>query len=456
MEEACKVNPLLVRKYSQPVARYTSYPTMAFWYDNLAPHTWDNIFKKEFNNHNHTEGISIHISFPFSGPLPNQYGCSETNMVSHEVEDDYLLAVEKEWRKYRDLMQQTPVIREIHLSTAAGFFSVKGLHRLLSAILKNSIIHPVYEFVFSGNPAGISNEQLEMLYAAGFRCVNFSVQNNITADQEIIDHMQGFESIKSATKMARQIGFTSVNFDLIYGSPNQTIESIGKTIQQAIKLMPDRISFHRYTQFTRNSTVQRCVDENDLPADMKINMYLKCLEMLTQHSYHNIGMNQFSLVHDNLYKVRQKGKLHRNLLGYSTQNTGLLLGLGVSTTSDMGAAYAINVKTSREYLTLVNNTQSAVKTGYILSEEDKLFRKNILDICCKGRTSFADDQLTLLEQYTFPELKILETDGLIKYDSAGLEVTPQGHFFTRNICRAFDLHVHRKDIEEKAIYGEAI
>src|SRR5665647_659485 len=152
MEEVFKINPLLVRKYNQPVPGYTSYPTVPFWDNNLAPNTWADIFQKEFNNNNHTEGISIYIHLPFCEALCTYCSCNKNITTNHTIEDEYLLAIAKEWKLYRNLMQQTPVIREIHLGGGTPtFFSPKNLHRLLSFILKNSIVHPAHEFCIEGH-----------------------------------------------------------------------------------------------------------------------------------------------------------------------------------------------------------------------------------------------------------------------------------------------------------------
>ncbi|MEO6732614.1 MAG: oxygen-independent coproporphyrinogen III oxidase [Ferruginibacter sp.] len=459
MEDDIKLNPLLVRKYNQPVPRYTSYPTVPYWDNSLDQNTWSSIFEKEFNKHNHLEGISIYIHLPFCESLCTYCACNKLITTNHTVETEYLLAIEKEWKLYRNFMQQTPVIREIHLGGGTPtFFSPGNLRRLLTLILKNSIVHPAHEFSIEGHPNNTTKKHLEVLYSFGFRRISYGVQDNDPTVQQIINRIQPFENVKNATEMARQTGFTSINFDLIYGLPKQTIESIEKTIEQVTTLMPDRIAFYSYAHVPWAGKAQRLFDENDLPAvETKMGLYLKGKELLMQHGYFDIGMDHFALPHDSLYKAWTKGKLHRNFMGYTTHNTCMLLGLGVSSISDTGTAYAQNAKKITDYYRSLESNQLGVTRGYILNDEDKLFRKNILDISCRGKTSFSAEQLILLKQYSFDELSAFAAEGLIKFDDTTLEVTPQGHFFIRNICSAFDLYLHRNSLMAgKPVFSKAI
>jgi len=313
-------------------------------------------------------------------------------------------------------------------------------------ILKNSIVHPVYEFSIEGHPNNTSVKHLEVLYALGFRRISFGVQDNDPEVQQLINRIQPFEHVKNAATIARETGFTAINFNLIYGLPKQTIESMRKTIEAVISLAPTRIAFHSYSHVPWNGKTQRLFDENDLPAaDTKMALYIKGKELLMQYGYYDIGMDHYVLQTHSLYKAWQKGKLHRNFMGYTTQNSGLLLGLGVSAISDTGTTYVQNKKTLKDYYTAINNHEPAVAKGYISKEEDFFFRKNIVDISCKGKTTFDAKQLDLLEHFTFPRLDAFASDELVKYDKTTLELTPQGHYFIRNICSAFDMHLLKKN-----------
>jgi oxygen-independent coproporphyrinogen-3 oxidase len=282
------------------------------------------------------------------------------------------------------------------------------------------------------------------------------VQDNDPEVQRVINRLQPFENVKAATENARAVGFKSVNFDLIYGLPLQTLESIERTINKVIELKPDRIAFYSYAHVPWTSKAQRLFDESHLPsAEEKIKLYLKGKELLMKNDYADIGMDHFALQGDDLYKVWKSGKLHRNFMGYTTQNSGLLLGLGVSSISDTGNAFAQNEKALHDYYTAVNAGKLAVTKGYFLNQEDLAFRKYILDISCKGETRFQPEHLPVLEHYTFPLLPHLAKDGLIEWNREGLKLTTQGHYFIRNVCSAFDLHLHRS-MPGQQVFSKAI
>jgi oxygen-independent coproporphyrinogen-3 oxidase len=451
------VNSLLVRKYNQPVPRYTSYPTVPFWKDQLDKEEWAAVFKTKFGEQNHINGISLYIHLPFCESLCTYCACNKKITTNHSVESEYLIAVEKEWLIYRKLMRQTPVIKEIHLGGGTPtFFSPRNLQRLLNFILKGSIIHPQHEFSIEGHPNNTTKDHLKVLYDLGFRRISYGVQDNDPEVQRIINRVQPFENVKAATENARKAGFKSVNFDLIYGLPLQTVDSIEQTINQMIGLKPDRIAFYSYAHVPWTSKAQRLFDESHLPAaEEKILLYLKGKELLMKNGYADIGMDHFALPSDDLYKSWRGGKLHRNFMGYTTRNAGLLLGLGVSSISDTGTAFAQNQKNLHDYYTCINAGRLAVQKGYFLSPLDIVFRKYILDISCKGETLFRAEDVPVLKEHTFPRLAEFKKDGLAEWDHTGIKLTSQGHYFIRNICSAFDLYLDKTD-PVKQIFSKAI
>jgi oxygen-independent coproporphyrinogen-3 oxidase len=451
------VNTLLVRKYNQPVPRYTSYPTVPFWNENLDTREWQKNFTEKFSEQNHINGISLYIHLPFCESLCTYCGCNKKITTNHSVEGEYIALIEKEWTLYRKLMKQTPVIREVHLGGGTPtFFSPANLKKLLQFILKGSIIHPQKEFSFEGHPNNTTIEHLKTLYSLGFRRVSYGVQDNDPEVQRVINRVQPFENVRSATENARSVGYRSVNFDLIYGLPLQTLESIERTINEVISLRPDRIAFYSYAHVPWTSKAQRLFDESHLPAaDEKIRMYIKGKELLMKNGYADIGMDHFALPTDDLYKAWKAGNLHRNFMGYTTQKTGMMLGLGVSSISDTGNAFAQNIKTLHDYTAAVKAGHFAVKKGFMLTKEDEAFKRYILDIACKGATKFLPEHLPLIEEYCFPKLAELAKDGLVEYDRNGIYIVGQGQYFLRNICSAFDLHLHRSHPREH-VFSKAI
>jgi len=454
-----QINKELIIKYNQPVPRYTSYPTVPFWKDFDNTTMWENAFKNQFSIANKKEGISLYIHLPFCETMCSFCGCNKRITNNHKVEDEYLDVLEKEWLLYVALMDSKPILRELHLGGGTPtFFSPKNLERLMGFILDNSIVHPEHEFSFEGHPNNTTRQHLETLYNQGFRRLSFGVQDNNAEVQRIINRIQPFQNVVNATLAAREVGYKSVNFDLVYGLPKQTTDSIRKTIEQTIELRPDRIAFYSYAHVPWTSKGQRLFDENDLPpAIEKLQLYVTGKEMFTEAGYHDLGMDHFALPHDDLYLSWQNGTMHRNFMGYTTQKTNLLLGLGVSSIGDVGMAFAQNNKLLQDYYEMVNTGQLPVTRGFSLTDEDLSFRQYILDISCKGETKFEKKHLPLLQEFTFPELELLKADALLNYDATGLKATPLGRHFIRNICKAFDLRLLRNQvINENQMFSKAI
>ena len=449
----------LLNKYNVPVPRYTSYPTVPVWKEDIDNQKWKTVFAEQFSKCNEAEGISLYLHLPFCESLCTYCGCNKKITSNHSVEEEYMQVILKEWTLYLQLMDSKPVLRELHIGGGTPtFFSPKNLEKLLTAIFETAIIHPKHEFSFEGHPNNTTKEHLQALYNLGFRRVSYGVQDNDPEVQRIINRIQPFENIQRATADARTIGYESVNFDLIYGLPKQSLETMEKTILQSISLQPDRVAFYSYAHVPWTSRGQRLFDENDLPStETKMKLYQLGKKLFTENGYSDIGMDHFALRHDDLFKAREEGWLHRNFMGYTTQHTGILLGLGVSSISDAGIAFSQNHKTIHDYYDAINNGDLSVTKGYFLNEEDAAFRKYILDVSCQGKTKFLPQHINLIHQYSFPELEKLKADALVDYSDEGLTVTNLGLNFIRNICKAFDLHLLRNESKEgKPQFSKAI
>lgn len=455
-----QVSLQLLNKYNVAVPRYTSYPTVPFWKEGISVNQWQQTFQQQFTITNSSQGISLYLHLPFCESLCTYCGCNKKITTQHGVEDEYSLAIIKEWQLYLALMTEKPVIRELHIGGGTPtFFSPENLENLLTQIFKGAIIHPDHEFSFEGHPNNTTKAHLQTLYNLGFRRVSFGVQDNDAEVQRIINRIQPFENVKRATETARRIGYQSVNFDLIYGLPKQTLRSMANTILQTISLQPDRVAFYSYAHVPWTSRGQRLFDENDLPStDTKMQLYQLGKKLFADNGYQDIGMDHFALPHDDLYTAKLQGKLHRNFMGYTTQNTGMLLGLGVSSISDAGIAFAQNHKTIHDYYQAINTGKLSVVKGYFLTEEDVDFKRYILNISCNGRTTFHTKHLPLLREFTFPELEKLAADGLVQWNQTGLMVTELGKHFIRNICKAFDLQLLRsqRQTTAKPLFSKAV
>lgn len=431
-----------IEKYNVPAPRYTSYPTMPYWDTalfNVA--AWKQSVKQSFIETNEKGGVSIYIHLPFCESLCTYCGCNTRITKNHQVEGPYIKALLKEWKMYLDIIGGKPVIRELHLGGGTPtFFSAANLHTLINGILQDADIHADAEFSFEAHPANTTVEHLITLYNLGFRRISLGIQDFDPAVQTIINRHQSFEQVQTITQAARNIGYTSINYDLIYGLPLQTMEGLANTLKLVAELMPDRIAFYSYAHVPWLKPGQRLFTESDLPnAHDKGKLYEIGRSLLRGYGFKEVGMDHFALPDDALFEAERKGTLHRNFMGYTTQHTQLLIGLGVSSISDSYYAFAQNVKVVEEYINLINNNELPVIKGHILTHDDLIIRKHILHIMCKGHTTwhFQTDGCDALFD-GIERLKPLEDDGLIELNSWELRVTDAGKRYLRNICMALD------------------
>ena len=429
----------LVDKYNVPIPRYTSYPTVPYWKDGMTDNEdWAQQIQKAITAGKTKEGISLYMHLPFCEQLCTYCGCNKRITKNHAVEEIYMDAILEEWEFYKKIFGDNLVIRELHLGGGTPtFFSPKNLIYLLENLFKDISIHPQREFSFEGHPNNTTKEHLQALYNLGFRRVSYGVQDLDLKVQTAINRIQPFGKTKQATEWAREIGYESVNFDLIYGLPFQTLDSVRKTIDSVISLKPDRIAFYSYAHVPWTKKSQRAYDENDLPKGKdKYALYELGKELFVQAGYQDVGMDHYALPKDGLLISKEKGVLHRNFMGYTTTNTEVLIGLGVSAISDVFYGFRQNCKTVEEYYEIIDKGIIPIQKGINVSEEDIIHRKHILNIACKGKTNWKNE--IVLTPFMEQQLNSLQQDGLIFWQDTQLEVTDLGWSFLRNICAVFD------------------
>ncbi len=437
----------LIQKYNVAGPRYTSYPTVPYW--NEIPPTinqWTASIKQSFIETNATDGISIYIHLPFCESLCTYCGCNTRITVNHAVETPYITALLKEWDLYLEVFGEKPKIKELHLGGGTPtFFSPIHLKQLIEGITSKAVVCDDAEFSFEAHPNNTSNAHLETLYQLGFRRLSLGIQDFDPKVQAIVNRIQPFESVERVVDAARKIGYTSINFDLIYGLPLQTRNSVVDTINKVNLLKPDRIAFYSYAHIPWVKPGQRKFTENDLPVDEeKRALYEIGKDLFSQNGYVEIGMDHFSLKSDSLFKAAENGKLHRNFMGYTHSYTQLMIGLGVSSISDTWYAYAQNVKKVEEYYALIDKGQIPIFKGHLLNEEDLIVRKHILNIMCKFQTSWdkPTEKLAWINE-ALNRLIEMEKDQLIELTHLHLKVKDSARPFIRNICMAFDAKLSR-------------
>lgn len=444
----------IVQKYNVPGPRYTSYPTVPYWEeDKFHLDDWKNTLLQSFKETNNTEGISLYIHLPFCESLCTFCGCNKRITKRHEVEDPYITAVIKEWKLYCDIFPRKPIIKEIHLGGGTPtFFSPENLERLINGIFQYANKADEHEFSFEGHPNNTTKQHLQKLYDLGFRRVSFGVQDYSPQVQEAIHRIQPFHNVAKVTFWAKEIGYTSIGHDLIFGLPFQTLEDVKDTIDKTKSLFPDRLAFYSYAHVPWiKGNGQRGFKDEDLPRDdEKRKLYEEGKKQLAQNGYHEIGMDHFALENDSMYNSFKIGTLHRNFMGYTASKTQLMIGLGVSSISDSWYSFAQNEKTIEDYYTHLADNQLPIFRGHVLTEEDLIIRRHILNLMCQFSTSWNDKTLYFNElPKVLDSLEEMKEDGLVNIQENTISVTEKGKPFVRNICMAFDLRLIRKAPETK-------
>ncbi len=444
----------LINKYNIPGPRYTSYPTVPYWdISNFSGKAWKESVVKSFSETNDSEGISVYIHLPFCEQMCTFCGCHKRITKRHEVEMPYIKSVLKEWRLYCKLFGQKPIIKELHLGGGTPtFFSPEHLEKLIKGIFEIADPHEDYEFSFEGHPNNTTYEHLKVLRNLGFSRVSFGVQDYNEKVQKAIHRRQSFERVKNVTEMARELGYMSVGHDIIYGLPHQTMEHVEETILKTKELRPDRLAFYSYAHVPwLKGNGQRGYSGSDLPnPELKRQQYENGKALLAEVGYQEIGMDHFALKEDSLYQAMVSNQLHRNFMGYTASKTQLMIGLGASSIGDSWYCFAQNVKGIEEYEHLVANDVIPLFRGHVLTMEDQVCRRHILNLMCRFETTWPTEEVhqNTLEEVLIRLEEMIEDD-LIEVDVNSVRVTEKGKPFIRNICMAFDLLLHRKKPETR-------
>lgn len=434
--------PNLINKYNIPGPRYTSYPTVPYWDEKgISFEQWKSSLKKAGEKNKNT-GLSLYIHLPYCESLCTFCGCHKHITKQHSVEAPYIDAVIKEWKLYNELFNHRIRIKEIHLGGGTPtFFNPKNIEKLIKGILSLSDKANEYEFGFEAHPNNTTKEHLQKLYCLGFRRVSFGVQEYDYQIQKSINRIQSFETVKKVHDWAKSVGYTSISHDLVFGLPHQTKETILDTICLTNMLRPDRISLYSYAHVPWVKGVgQRGFNELNLPSpEVKREMYDASKKALIKNGYIEIGMDHFALKEDDLYKAHEKKTLHRNFMGYTANKTQILIGLGMSAISDSWYGFAQNVKTVKEYIEIIDRNKIPIFKGHLLSSEDLLIRKHILNLMCNFETSWNDEfKGNKNFQIILKRLKPLIIDGLVVVKDNHLMITKPGRVFVRNVCMCFD------------------
>ncbi len=436
------LNRALLKKYDVPVPRYTSYPTVPYWTESPSREEW----VADLRRHSQTSSVkaSLYVHVPFCETLCTFCGCNTVITKSHDREPAYLTSLKAELNLY---LQKVPELREVsfnqvHLGGGTPTFLAEDhLRAMVESLLQNLKFTADFEGSIEVDPRRTRLSQLQILFDLGFRRVSMGVQDFNPEVQRLVNRIQPFAVTKQLTEGSRLLGYESVNFDLIYGLPKQTLMTFAETIEKTIELRPDRIALYSFALVPWIKPQQRLFKDEDLPQGAeKRELYEMAYEKLTEAGYHEIGMDHFALDTDSLYKSNLKGELHRNFMGYSERRTDILLGLGVSSISETPTCFHQNEKVLTVYERLLQESKIPTYRGHRLSVEDQLQREQILMFMTTMRVILRDEAQ---ENDVREFLGSLIEDGLVTIADRVLTLSPLGKPFLRNACMALDLRLRR-------------
>jgi oxygen-independent coproporphyrinogen-3 oxidase len=438
----------LFAKYDVPAPRYTSYPTVPFWSDIPTTDEWLNELAKAFDDESATWSLYFHL--PFCESLCTFCACNTVITRNHNREEGYKELLLKEWGYY---LERIPKLRErpllgVHLGGGTPtFFAPENLRQILQPILSEAKIGQDYfEASVEVHPGHTTRAHLMTLRELGFTRISIGVQDFDPEVQRIVNRNQPYEVTKTCTDMARELGYTSVNYDLIYGLPKQTLERFAESVDKVTELRPDRIALYSFALVPWIKPAQRSYTDEDIPkAGEKRALYEMARERLERAGYVEIGMDHFALPHDGMAKAQRQETLHRNFQGYTETRTSVLLGLGVSAISEAPTCFHQNEKAFPVYERRVSQGEIPTFRGHLLSEEDRNLREQILQFMTRFEVGLRDNQAADARQF----LSSLIDDGLVEVADQKLTLTERGRPFLRNACMFFDYRLRRQQPQAK-------
>jgi oxygen-independent coproporphyrinogen III oxidase len=446
--ELALISPEILSKYDVAGPRYTSYPTADRFVEAFADAEYINALEQRGVG-GMALPLSIYIHIPFCESLCFFCACNKIVTKHHERSAEYLKYLSHEIDLHVAHLGKGQVISQLHLGGGSPtFFSDNELTELMAILKRSFVLAPSGEYSIEVDPRTVNDMRLAHLSSLGFNRLSFGVQDFDADVQKAVHRIQPAEQVFSLTKSARKLEFDSINIDLIYGLPKQTLASFSRTLEQVVDLMPDRIALYAYAHLPERFKPQRRISTQELPsAANKIAMLSDAITTLLDAGYVYIGMDHFALPKDSLAIAKRQGRLHRNFQGYSTQPDSDLIGLGVSAIGKIGASYSQNAKTLEEYHDYLNQDRFPVVRGIALSRDDIVRRAVIMGLMCQGEIQFEAIELSYMidfKDYFASELKAIEEfelAGMITLEADGITVTETGWFFVRAIAMLFDRYL---------------
>ena len=443
-----RVSPELLRRYDVPGPRYTSYPTADRFVEAFTGEDYARALRLRREAASGLP-LSVYVHIPFCESLCYYCACNKIITKRHERASAYLHYLEREMALHTAQLGAGRVVSQLHLGGGSPtFLSDAELGQLMALLRRYFTLAPGGEYAIEVDPRTVDAGRLQALAELGFNRLSFGVQDFDADVQKAVHRVQPAEQVFALVEAARQLGFESINTDLIYGLPRQTPVSFARTLEQVVALRPDRIALYAYAHLPERFKPQRRILKAELPpAADKLSMLSQALDALMGAGYVYVGMDHFALPNDALAVAKRQGRLHRNFQGYSTQPDCDLIGLGVSAIGRIGPTYSQNAKTMEDYCDKLDQGQLPVVRGLALNRDDLVRRAVIMALMCQGEVQFESIELAYLVDFKamfaseLEALQPLVDAGLVIVDQGSIQVTASGWFFVRAVAMVFDRYL---------------
>lgn len=438
----------LVSRYGGRGPRYTSYPTALQFSESF---TADDYRRNAIASNDVDKPLSVYVHIPFCRSLC--YYCACNKIVTRNVArvQSYLRALRREIELQATLFDRGRSVRQLHFGGGTPtYLNQRELTELMAWLNNAFSLEPGErrEFSIEVDPRTVDHESISRLGDLGFNRLSLGIQDFDSRVQMAVNRIQTVDDVDRLLASARQNNFHSVSFDLIYGLPQQTVESFDRTLSTVIAMRPDRIAIYNYAHLPQRFKGQRMINEAHIPApQVKLRIFHNTVDRLSAAGYEYIGMDHFALPHDDLVVARQTGTLQRNFQGYSTHGDCELIGLGVSAIGSIGSVYSQNATTTIEYEAMLGAGRLPVRRGIAVDEDDWLRAQIIQSLMCYDELdleAFSQRNSVDFRSYFADELARLvplEQDGLIEIDPSRIRITARGRLLLRSIAMVFDRYL---------------
>jgi oxygen-independent coproporphyrinogen-3 oxidase len=434
----------LVQKYNVAGPRYTSYPPATKFTDARA---WPELAERILENNRTERDLSLYYHIPFCETLCWYCGCTTVITLNHKQGETYIDYLAKEMAQMSTLLNPRRKVVQLHWGGGSPtFLSPDEIRKLGEHIHNRFNLSDDIEAGVEIDPRRLTRDHIVALREVGFNRASLGVQDFDPKVQEAVHRIQPREMTEQVLGWIRELGFSSVNFDLIYGLPNQTVESFNRTLDDVLALKPDRLAVFSYAHVPWVKPAQKILEQKVLPtAEVKLQLLKLVIERLTANNrYVYVGMDHFARPEDELAVAQREKQLQRNFQGYSTRAGADIYAFGMSAISQIQDAYWQNEKDLPKYYAALDAGRAPLTRSYVLTDEDKARRDTIMRVMCDLSLDYAAmssrlgfDFVSHFE-HEIESLAPFEADGLVRRTNSGLQVTDAGRLFIRNIAMCFD------------------